>query len=181
MSAGYVYLMRDSDGLVKIGRSTVPSARRHAVAREVGKDIELLATIATDDMDGLERAAHRHFGASRVRGEWFNLSGLDLELVRRTIATLRPVNVRLRLAAFGEALRGRPEAAAALGPMSYRRYLGGDFPGAIRWLMRYPEVGAALMKDAAAVAPETLDELDRVAEARSKKAQAARAKRERRK
>jgi hypothetical protein len=88
---------------------------------------------------------------------------------------------KLDLEHFKAALLRNPEAAEALGPMSYRRYLGGDFPGAIRWLMRYPEVGAALMRDAAGIAPETLDELDREAEARSKKAQAARDRRQRRK
>jgi len=85
---------------------------------------------------------------------------------------------KLNLENFKAALLRNPEAAEALGAMSYRRYLGGDFPAAIRWLMRFPDVGAALMKDAKAIAPETLDELERDAEVRSQKAQAARDRRQ---
>jgi hypothetical protein len=62
---------------------------------------------------------------------------------------------KLDLPRFEEALRENPDAAKALGRMSYRRYLDGEFPAAIRWLMRFPTVGRALMDDAEAITAET--------------------------
>jgi hypothetical protein len=85
---------------------------------------------------------------------------------------------KLELREFRKSLIRNPDAASALGVMSYRRYLDGDFPAAIRWLMKYPDVGVALMKDAKELTPEVFEELDREAEKRSRKAVEARKRRE---
>ena len=61
---------------------------------------------------------------------------------------------------FRQALRANPDAAAELPERSYHRYITGDFPGVVRWLMRYPELLLALEKDARESPTGTFKEKD---------------------
>jgi hypothetical protein len=53
-----------------------------------------------------------------------------------------------RMEHFRKALRANPDAAAELPERSYHRYITGDWPQVVRWLLKYPELLAALEKDA---------------------------------
>ena len=86
--------------------------------------------------------------------------------------------VNLNLDHFRKALGDEPEALRELGPMSLRRYLVGDFPQAIRWMLKYPRLLRALARDAEAISKEEFEEMEREADERSQKAQEARKKRE---
>lgn len=80
----YVYLMRSkSTGLIKIGQSVKPKARRSQIQCEVGDKLEILKVIP-DEEGGLESKLHHRFadlrtkhpGSERGR-EWF-MPGDDL-------------------------------------------------------------------------------------------------------
>ena len=80
----YVYLMRSkSTGLIKIGQSVEPKARRSQIQCEVGDKLEILKVIP-DEEGGLESKLHHRFadlrtkhpGSERGR-EWF-MPGDDL-------------------------------------------------------------------------------------------------------
>lgn len=55
---------------------------------------------------------------------------------------------KLKVDHFKQALKSDPDAAAELPDRSYHRYITGDFPTIVRWLMRHPELLLALEKDA---------------------------------
>jgi hypothetical protein len=55
---------------------------------------------------------------------------------------------KLKVDHFKQALKSDPDAAAELPDRSYHRYITGDFPTIVRWLMRYPTLLLALEKDA---------------------------------
>jgi hypothetical protein len=67
--AKYTYFMRDRrTGLVKIGMSQEPEARRTALSASGARDMEMLLTLRDGN---LEMAYHKHFADLRVEGEWF--------------------------------------------------------------------------------------------------------------
>lgn len=74
----WVYFVRRSDGLVKIGRSTNPE-RRLKDLRSAGGPMELVAWFDGDA--GTERALHDAFAAHHVSGEWFAPSKFLTELI----------------------------------------------------------------------------------------------------
>jgi len=43
---------------------------------------ELICTIATEDMHGLESRLHKRFADKRANGEWFLLDEADVEYIR---------------------------------------------------------------------------------------------------
>jgi hypothetical protein len=51
---------------------------------------------------------------------------------------------------FVEAIRRNPSVANELNPMTFWRYVNGQFPKALRWLMQHPELLRALADDAEA-------------------------------
>jgi hypothetical protein len=63
-----VYFFQRSDGLVKIGTTTLLRDRQRSLTREFG-DLVLLGLQRGDSSD--ERDLHRRFAAARVQGEWF--------------------------------------------------------------------------------------------------------------
>jgi len=53
-----------------------------------------------------------------------------------------------KLTEFRTALARNPEALDELSDDSFLRYARGEFPQAVKWLMRYPELLRALARDA---------------------------------
>lgn len=84
---------------------------------------------------------------------------------------------KLDLPNFRRALRNNPDAMSSLSDMSYRRYMQGDFPAAIRWLLQYPDLLIALATDAPNLGPDDLERLARDAKERSSKVIATRERR----
>lgn len=80
---GSVYLLRADNGLFKIGRSVVPESRAAELQTASPVAISLIHVISTSDCVELERLLHVHFSGRRVRGEWFELSPGDVELIRQ--------------------------------------------------------------------------------------------------
>lgn len=73
MSAkGYVYFVRRSSGLIKIGFSTTPTIRLRAIENGLGESIAILAVV--EGSRKLERHLHDRFAAGRDVGEWFKSS-----------------------------------------------------------------------------------------------------------
>lgn len=77
--ATFIYLMKcHRTGLIKIGRSKKPAFRERTLQSEK-PDIELIRQWgATED---IEAHLHAHFDASRVRGEWFQLTEKDIDWI----------------------------------------------------------------------------------------------------
>lgn len=74
---GYVYLMK-SGRHHKIGLSAAPGRREYEVAIQMPEKVELVHSIETDDMEGIERYWHRRFADRRANGEWFRLSAAQV-------------------------------------------------------------------------------------------------------
>jgi hypothetical protein len=83
------FIQGDDGGPVKIGRSRLPPEERVAEL-QIGYPFGALRVVAlTRGPGSLETALHRHFAASRMRGEWFRLSA-DLIGLIATIKALGP-------------------------------------------------------------------------------------------
>jgi hypothetical protein len=70
---GYVYLLRSEHGH-KIGRTRQIEQRMSAFGLQLPFPVELIHTIACEDMYQAERELHNRFAHLRINGEWFNLS-----------------------------------------------------------------------------------------------------------
>lgn len=75
----YVYLMRHTNGLTKIGFSSNPKAREKTLQAEDPR-LEMICYFQAD-MD-VERRLHSIFQELRVRGEWFRLEERHVEWIR---------------------------------------------------------------------------------------------------
>ena len=84
---GSVYLMYDGE-LWKIGKELNIESRKKQLERQVGKKLELLHSIKSDDYSRAEAEMHFRYKHCRIRGEWFNLSPQELEAIHE-IKTLR--------------------------------------------------------------------------------------------
>lgn len=70
----FVYFARAyPSGLIKIGYSSHPNGRAHALAWELGQGVSLLFTTPGNHIQ--EKGFHKRFAAYRHRGEWFHESG----------------------------------------------------------------------------------------------------------
>lgn len=69
---GYVYFLRDINGLTKIGCTSNLNNRKNSLKKEFG-NLKLLKLIKSDNMINLERYYHIVFKNRHVKGEWFNL------------------------------------------------------------------------------------------------------------
>jgi hypothetical protein len=66
----FLYLMRHTNGLTKIGRSKNPQKREKTLQAE---DPRLEMIFHCEANEFVERRLHKIFDSVRVRGEWFNL------------------------------------------------------------------------------------------------------------
>ncbi len=81
--AGFVYLMRRSDGMVKVGISVNPSARASKLRQSEGDpDIAILATKFVNNMGEEERTLHSTFSDCERDGEWFSINDNRLSELR---------------------------------------------------------------------------------------------------
>jgi len=78
---GFVYLLRGGP-YYKIGVSNDVNRRMEEITPRLPFETELVCTIATEDMYELEADLHDHFADKRTNGEWFELSGKDVEYIR---------------------------------------------------------------------------------------------------
>lgn len=83
VSYGFVYLARGHRGEYKIGRTNLVDRRIAEVGATSSVELTLIHEIKTDDPAGVEAYWHRRFAESRMRGEWFRLSGKDVAAFRR--------------------------------------------------------------------------------------------------
>lgn len=80
---GYVYFLGSEEhDYVKIGRATNLDARVNTLAIQLPYRVELLHTVECADEVRTEAEYHRRFAGKRLNGEWFKLSGEDMERVR---------------------------------------------------------------------------------------------------
>lgn len=79
---GYVYLMQDSQGKHKIGRSKGPSKRRQALSSKANA-VNIVCLIPREDCYlRLEQQLHWVFSKKRVHGEWFRLTSDDVQYIK---------------------------------------------------------------------------------------------------
>jgi hypothetical protein len=78
---GYVYLLKATNGLHKIGLSK-DAERRLKDFENLPFGVEYICVIESEDMRGLESSLHKRFAAKRVRGEWFDLDAEDVDYIR---------------------------------------------------------------------------------------------------
>ncbi len=77
---GYVYLVfNPRTGLHKIGSARKPNVRLAQLNREMRSECVMLHTIATNHSLRLERVAQERFLHAHQGGEWFDLTGADIE------------------------------------------------------------------------------------------------------
>ena len=79
---GYVYLLKAADGSYKIGKTVNTKSRKRTFDVRLPFKVEYVHTIETDDMHSLEKALHKQFAASRLRGsEFFALAPEDVQFI----------------------------------------------------------------------------------------------------
>ncbi len=78
---GYVYLMRNTKGVSKIGMSDDPDRRLKVISRKY-KGTKLLHIIPADQMDKAEIALQDKYRSEHIRGDWFSLSGDDITAIQ---------------------------------------------------------------------------------------------------
>lgn len=77
-----VYLIREGfRGLVKIGIAKHPQKRLSSIQTACPQDIELVGYVESSRPKQLERELHRRFHHKHYRGEWFELSQDDIDLI----------------------------------------------------------------------------------------------------
>lgn len=85
----YVYLMHDKrNGYHKIGMSNKPEVREKTLQSEVPA-IEMVCSKKYPSRKiakAIEAALHNVYAEQRVRGEWFNLSLLDIQMLKETLS-----------------------------------------------------------------------------------------------
>lgn len=83
--AKYLYLIRESwRGMVKVGITKHLKGRLGGIQCGMPQQCELLAHFATRRPRALERYIHVQFADKRYSGEWFTLTGDDIDAIART-------------------------------------------------------------------------------------------------
>ena len=85
----YVYLMHDKrNGYHKIGMSNKPDVREKTLQSEV-PDVQMVCSKRYPSRKiakAIEAALHNAYAEQRVRGEWFNLSLIDIQMLKETLS-----------------------------------------------------------------------------------------------
>jgi len=82
VTSGFVYL-GEQHGNYKIGKTRDINRRREDISLLGAEPFNLVYAIKTDDIDGVEKYWHNRFSTKRKRGEWFNLSRVDVKAFKR--------------------------------------------------------------------------------------------------
>ena len=77
----YVYLMRDGEGRIKIGKSKDPQARAKYISYAYCR-VELIWFLECKDATRTERAMHNRFRQYHITHEWFGLPDDVIEWVK---------------------------------------------------------------------------------------------------
>jgi hypothetical protein len=80
--AGFVYLLK-SGRYYKIGKTNAVGRRERELAIQLPEKAETIHVIKTDDPSGIEEYWHKRFKTKRKHGEWFELSGADIQAFKR--------------------------------------------------------------------------------------------------
>jgi hypothetical protein len=103
---GFVYLIGPSNGTYKIGKTIDLASRVKQLTLPHGADV--LHTIQCENFDWLEKYLHKAFHHCRVKGEWFSLTPLEVEIVKNITmaeaATDLPFVVQAMYGTNGKAL-----------------------------------------------------------------------------
>lgn len=81
-SLGWVYLLRSSDDVYKIGRTRDPKNRIRTFSVKLPFDVEYEHLVRCDDMYAMETELHQRFADKRLDGEWFILTDNDVEYIK---------------------------------------------------------------------------------------------------
>lgn len=81
--AGYVYLLKNTDGVYKIGTSRHPRNRLKTFKTELPFDVQFEHVMPSPDAKSAESIMHVRFQKARIRGEWFQLSPEQVEEIKR--------------------------------------------------------------------------------------------------
>jgi hypothetical protein len=79
---GYVYLMK-SGRYYKIGKADCVEKRSYEIGIKLPEELKIMHKIKTDDPFGIEKYWHDRFADKRKGGEWFDLSGGDINAFKR--------------------------------------------------------------------------------------------------
>jgi hypothetical protein len=79
---GYVYLIKNSEGHYKIGKSVNPSKRIESLGVVLPFPIEAVHIISSNRMSKLEKELHGRFEDKHIAGEWFELTQDDVEYIK---------------------------------------------------------------------------------------------------
>lgn len=80
---GFVYLMGNGRGPIKIGYSGEPKKRLYVVrSKQKDKSIQLIYTFPADEAPEAERILHQIYANRKVGDEWFDLSGDDIATIK---------------------------------------------------------------------------------------------------
>jgi hypothetical protein len=83
---GFVYLLRRSDGLVKIGASMNPNKRLYKVRLQIGDSLaKMAAAVEVDNMAAAETALKEAAAPYHAHGEWYTLAEDQIEALRGLI------------------------------------------------------------------------------------------------
>jgi hypothetical protein len=88
MQKGTIYLLQNlSDGAIKIGFTRGRSERRmKQLSTGSSGELQLVRTTFTDYGTALEAYLHNVFYYKKVRGEWYNLTEDDINIVMKLAA-----------------------------------------------------------------------------------------------
>lgn len=85
---GFVYLLEDSSGYIKIGCSQDIKKRIENIQSN-NPTIKVLKLIETNDITGLESKLHKAFANKRIKGEWFLLTEDDIKQIEKIVETAK--------------------------------------------------------------------------------------------
>lgn len=84
-NSGYVYLIAAKNGLVKIGYAKDVQSRFNQIDTSSPCRLELICSYRVRNAPKVEGELHATFARQRVKGEWFDLSGEDLEICKKLL------------------------------------------------------------------------------------------------
>lgn len=81
---GYVYFIQEKySGAIKIGRSLNLENRLRLFIADLPFSIVLIQYIKTINYEKIKLAFHKYFDKNRVKGEWFRLSDIEIEKIKK--------------------------------------------------------------------------------------------------
>lgn len=85
LNGGYVYFVRESGSyLIKIGKARDPERRiNNDFGTLMPYDFEIVQLISSANYHKTEYLFHQYFKDKRIKGEWFDLTGRDLNWIQR--------------------------------------------------------------------------------------------------